>query len=79
MKYVLAILACVAICIIYVVIGAGLGWKHGGGVIPMLILFAAIGATWRGITKNKANVKSQETNLSSSAETLNSNLHEEDV
>ena len=51
MKYVLAISACVGIFITYAIIGAALGWRHGGGLIPMLILFAAIGATWRKITK----------------------------
>ena len=54
MKYVLAIFVCVAICIAYALIGALLGWRSGGGVIPMMILFAALVATWRGITKNKA-------------------------
>jgi len=51
MKYVLAIIACAAIFLIYVVIGAALGWENGGGVIPMSILFSAIGGTWYGITK----------------------------
>jgi len=53
MKYFLAILACGAEIIAYAVIGALLGWKRGGGIIPMLILFAAIGWTWRNITKSK--------------------------
>ena len=54
MKYVLAILACAGLFLLYAVLGAAVfGWKHGGGVIPMLILFAAMGATWRAITKNR--------------------------
>jgi hypothetical protein len=48
MKYGLAVLACIGIFFVYAMIGAALGWRHGGGVIPMLIL----GATWRGITKS---------------------------
>jgi len=54
MKYVLAILACAGLFVIYTVLGVAVfGWKHGGGVIPILILFAAMGATWRAITKNR--------------------------
>ena len=45
----LAIVACIAILIAYGVIGAAIGWKHGGGLIPTLILWAALSATWRGI------------------------------
>ncbi len=52
MKYVLAVLACAGLFILYAVLGAAVfGWERGGGVIPMLILFAVIGATWRAITK----------------------------
>lgn len=53
MKYVIAVIACAAEFFAYGVIGALLGWKHAGGVIPMLILLAIVGATWRGITKSK--------------------------
>ena len=54
MKYVLAILACAGLVVLYAVLGAAVfGWKHGGGVIPMLLLLAAMGATWRAITKNR--------------------------
>ena len=39
---------------IYAIIGVTIfGWKLGGGVIPRLILFAAIAATWCAITKNR--------------------------
>lgn len=48
--YLIAILACVGILIIYSFIGVWLGWKHGGGIIPMIILFGVISATWKGIT-----------------------------
>jgi hypothetical protein len=56
MKYFLAILACFGVVVAYILIGAGVfGWKHGGGVIPMLILFAALGAIWRKMTKSTIN------------------------
>lgn len=54
--YLVAILACAGIVLIYAIIGVLLGWKHGGGVLPMIILFGALTATWKGITglsKNK--------------------------
>lgn len=51
MKYALALAACFGIFLVYVVISGVMGWKHGGGAIPMLILFAALVGTWRAITK----------------------------
>jgi hypothetical protein len=55
-KYFLAILACFGVVVAYILIGAGVfGWEHGGGVIPMLILFAALGAIWRKMTKSTTN------------------------
>jgi len=48
-SYIVAVLACIGIVIIYAVIGALLGWKHGGGVLPKIILLGAITATWKGI------------------------------
>lgn len=51
MKYVFALAACFGIFIVYLVIGGVMSWKHGGGAIPMMILFAALVGTWRGITK----------------------------
>jgi hypothetical protein len=51
-SYALAILACMALYVTYVGIGTEvLGWKYGGGLIPMLVLLAAMTALWRGITK----------------------------
>jgi len=52
----LALLACLGLLLVYAAIGGYLGWRSGGGAIPMLILFAAlIGASraiWRwGIMK----------------------------
>ena len=51
MKYILALGACFGIFVVYAIIAGVMGWKHGGGAIPMLILFAAIVGTWRAITK----------------------------
>lgn len=51
MKYVLALAACFGIFIVYALIAGAMGWTHGGGAIPMLILFAALVGTWRAITK----------------------------
>lgn len=48
--YLVAVLACAGIVLIHVIIGVLLGWKHGGGVLPMIILFGALTATWKGIT-----------------------------
>ena len=50
-RYAIAAVACFAEGIAYVFIGVLLGWKHGGGVIPGLILFAIWGVTWTAITK----------------------------
>ena len=51
MKYVLALAACFGLFVLYAIIGGVMGWKHGGGAIPMLILFAAMAGTWLAITK----------------------------
>lgn len=51
MKYAIALAACFGVFIVYIVIGGVMGWKHGGGAIPMMILFAALVGTWRAITK----------------------------
>lgn len=53
MQNVFAVLACALIIIAYLAIGVTLfGWKHGGGIIPLLILLAALRATWRAMAKN---------------------------
>jgi len=49
MKYILAILACADLFMLYAILGREVfGWKHGGGVIPVFILLAFVAATWRG-------------------------------
>lgn len=51
-KKVIAFIACAGIFVAYHLIGVIVfGWEHGGGVIPMLLLFVALRATWRAITK----------------------------
>ena len=53
MRYIVALLACFVIFVVYAVIADIMGWKAGGGAIPMLILFAAFVGTWRAITKKE--------------------------
>lgn len=56
MRYTWAILICGGIVVAYLLIGAAVfGWEHGGGIIPMMILFAAVGAIWRKTTKQGSN------------------------
>jgi fatty acid desaturase len=47
--YIIAVLACCGVFIIYAVIWALLGWFGDGGIIAMLILMAVLTATWKGI------------------------------
>jgi hypothetical protein len=53
MRYTYAIAACIGLFVLYTLIAANLGWKHGGGVIPILIFFGSVVWTWNAITKNK--------------------------
>ena len=50
MKYLLAFVACFGVVCVYLVVVVVVGWKHGGGTIPMIILFAALVGTWIAIT-----------------------------
>ncbi len=50
LRVVIALLVCVGIYFAYVVIGVLLGWKRGGGLIPIMIMFALMGYAWRAIT-----------------------------
>lgn len=52
MKYVVAVIACGGLFLLYAVIGASLGWRHGGGIIPMMILLSIVGAVWAMIAKS---------------------------
>lgn len=49
MRYLYAIVACIAIFVAYILIGAVLGWKHGGGAIPIVLLLFLFSWTWRTI------------------------------
>ena len=60
MKYVIAVAVCSAEFLAYAAIGVLLGWKSGGGIIPMMILLAIVGATWRGITKSGGEPESEQ-------------------
>lgn len=53
-RTVLALLVCFLIIVAYILIGASLGWKNGGGTLPMLGLMAAVAATWKGIRGSEA-------------------------
>lgn len=48
-RTVLALLVCFLIIVAYILIGASLELKNGGGTLPMLGLMAAVVATWKGI------------------------------
>ena len=50
MRYFFALLACAALFFLYVLLGVAMGWKHGGGLIPMGILMFLISVTWSSIT-----------------------------
>ena len=49
-RHVVAVVACAVIVFVYAMIGAALGWKYGGGAIPILCLLAILSGTWRAIT-----------------------------
>jgi hypothetical protein len=52
MRYIAAITACVAEGVLWATISVVVfGWERGGGAIPMVILFAVMGFTWRRITR----------------------------
>ena len=55
---IVALLACAGIILVYGVIGALLGWKNGGGILPLLILGAILTSTWKGIMGLKKEIKS---------------------
>lgn len=50
-RTVTAVLACAGIFLAYGFIGALIGFKHGGGVIPLLICFGLIAFVWKAITR----------------------------
>jgi len=52
-RYGLAVVACGAIVLGYATLGAALGWQQGGGVLVMILVVLALGATWRAITRRR--------------------------
>ncbi len=52
-RILLALIACFGVYMLYVIIGVALGWKRGGGMIPVLVMLACMGYTWRAITGKK--------------------------
>lgn len=51
MRYVYASFACLLLFVIYALVAFALGWQHGGGAIPLLMVVIAIAAIWRALTK----------------------------
>jgi len=52
-RYVLALFTCAIIWYFYIVFSISVAWKHMGGIIPLMLMFIASGAIWRGITRTK--------------------------
>lgn len=65
-KIAIAIVACLAIWLVFAIINAASGSKHGGGIIVMMIMFAIITAVWRAIVGKKGD---------DDKETITVNLH----
>lgn len=57
MKYVICVIAVILEYLVYSMIGVALGWRHGGGFLPMLLLYSAMAATCRAIIKYFNNKK----------------------
>ena len=52
-KYAIATAACLGLLILYAVIGAALGWAHGGGAVIAIAFFALEVYVWRALTTEK--------------------------
>lgn len=65
MKYAYALIAIAAVMFLWSLLSVAIGWKHGGGVIPLLFLMAIIGAIWKTITSkfNDAPLPKKENDL----------------
>ncbi len=57
MRRLIAIVVCALEGVAYAMISVFLGWKNGGGIVPLMILFAVWAATWAVIT-HKADASS---------------------
>lgn len=63
MKHITAIIAIAVVMFLWALFSVSVGWKRGGGVIPLLILMAIIGFIWNSITSPSKNISdSQDTN-----------------
>lgn len=69
MKYVLCVVAVIAEFFAYAMIGAALGWRYGGGLLPQLLLYAAMAATCRAIIKHFNKEKNTSTDIENLEET----------
>lgn len=49
LRVVIALIVCAGIYLAYVVIGVLLGWEHGGGFIPIMIMLTLMGCVWRAM------------------------------
>ncbi len=49
-----ALLVCAGILMVYGLAMAAMGWKHGGGAIPVIIVLVALRYAWKSITGTKA-------------------------
>lgn len=58
MKYFVACLAVIVEFFVYSIICGMLGFRHGGGVLIILLSYAVYAATWRAIVKNWKDKKS---------------------
>lgn len=52
-KIAIALVACIAIWLVFAIINAAAGNKHGGGIIVMMIMFGIITFVWRAIVGKK--------------------------
>lgn len=52
-KIAIALVACIAIWLVFAIINAAAGNKHGGGIIVMMIMFGIITFVWKSIVGKK--------------------------
>lgn len=50
-RYVLAVLACAGVVVLYTLVCLMFGWKHGGGYMGIAMEMCFMGLVWRMITK----------------------------
>jgi len=52
-NYVLAVLACAAILGAYILTAIVCGWRHGGGYVPLVIVFTLMAGAWTALAGNR--------------------------